>query len=809
MFCDINEKIKEKWITKLAHLYSIHTAEIDDILPFGQEDKILVWKVMDAKVHPNSDHLNVVQVYLGEKLWQRQIVCWADNVREAKYVAVSIEWAVVKWMTIAKTNLRWEESNGMICSADELDLQEERDWNIIKLEDHFDVNLLETKLGTPFYELEVEILGNNWEIYKSTLKDTTFEIDNKFITNRPDLFWVIWNAREFGAVFDLDFKAYSSKNKEKIESQIKGASKINVEVTSPNVLSYNLYWVKDIATKQSPLWISQMLYKAWINPKYDIVDLTNWILTEIGQPTHAFDADKIEWKITIRQAKNWEIFNALNGKEYTLEESDIVIADDKKILALAWIMWWAESAISEESKNIYFEIAIFDAVTVRLTSSRLWLRTDASARYEKSLDVMMRESSICRIYDILEYLGKNPTISGQFEFTDEKRINKIEIAINYETINTNLGKVIEKSRVKTILEKLGFVIKSETAEWLVVLVPSWRATKDVSIKEDLVEEIWRVYGYENIEWTPIFGNFEALPKNIDIELKDKINNYFSSNGFFEVYNYSFSWEDIDAKLLYSNNDNAVRILNACNVDLSLMRRSMFSSLIPNVVENKKIEENFAFFEIGKIFEKIGENKFTETRKIAWFGYWKDFSFVKWSIFGLLNSLLPDEQIDIIQWLNDQFFHPNKSWVITVNWVEIAKIWYLTPEIASNFDIEDGKTIIFEIDFETLKKFYLSNEKLFKEFSRFPGITRDLNFVLDEKKPVWEIINLIKFQSNLIKNVWVADIYINAEKIWEDKKSVTFNFLIQDDTKTITDKEALDLQEQIIANLEKEWIKLRW
>ncbi|MDD3120502.1 MAG: phenylalanine--tRNA ligase subunit beta, partial [Candidatus Gracilibacteria bacterium] len=542
--------------------------------------------------------------------------------------------------------------------------------------------------------------------------------------------------------------------------------------------------------------------------KYDIVDITNWLLVEFGQPTHAFDADKIEGSITVRQALNGEKINALNGDTYELKDSDIVIADDKKILAIAGIMGGIDSAVTETTKNVCFEIATFDATTVRLTATRIGLRTDASARYEKSLDPLLNKPAFYRIIDLMKFLGKNSTISGKSEYIDTNKINKIEIEVSFEFINRKLGKEISVETCKKILSKLGFEIIKESEKSLTLKVPSWRATKDISIKEDIVEEIGRIYGYENIEEKAIFGPFEVASKNKDIEIKNKIVNYFSGTGFFEVCNYSFSGEEIDKKLLFENTSNAVRIENAFNVDFSIMRRNLFCSLMPNIVENQKISDAFSFFEIGKKFEKLAENKFTEILSIAGFSYGKDFEFIKSSLDGFLKTLIPGIKFEVIQGLDNQFFHPNKSGKYIINGKNIINFGYINPEIALNFDFDDTKTILFEVDYEILKEFYLVNEGLFKEFSRFPGIPRELNFVFDKKRSIGEVIKLIENQSDLIQSIDVIDIYEDENKIGINKKSITFSLFLQDLEKTITDKDALKVQEKIIANLEKEGIILR-
>ena len=319
----------------------------------------------------------------------------------------------------------------MICSEDELGLQEDRAAGIMVLENHFPESFLESKLGTPFYDLEVTVPGNGTSDYSFPLRDTIFEIDNKFITNRPDLFSCEGNAREFGAIFSLPFKPYTGKL-----PVISGKLPVNIE--TPNVLAYDLISLENIQSGKSPLGIDWMLRKAGLSPKFDFVDITNYIMTELGQPMHAFDAEKVVGTLTVRQARDGEKVLALDSKEYTLLGKDIVIADDEKVLAVAGVIGGMSSAISETTKHVYFESACFDPVSIRLTSQRLGIRTDASMRFEKSLDPTLATRAMPRVFDLLSFLGKNGTCTGAFSYLNREKVRDIEIATDLGFIEKKL-----------------------------------------------------------------------------------------------------------------------------------------------------------------------------------------------------------------------------------------------------------------------------------------------------------------------------------------------------------------------------------
>ncbi len=445
-YTNISPLLGELGATKLAHLYSIHTAEIDAIEEIWAEEKVVIAKVVSTRPHPDSDHLNLVELDCGS-LGARKIVCGAENVRTARYVAVALVGAKLgaeRDFEIKLSTIRGEASEGMICSEDELGLQEERALGIMVLENYFPESLLDSKLGTPFYDLELSIPGNGNIKYSFPLKDTVFEIDNKFITNRPDLFSCEGNAREFGAIFSLPFTPYTGTFPEV-------SGKLSVEIDSAHVLSYDLISIKDIQAGTSPLGIDQMLRKAGLSPKFDLVDITNYIMTELGQPMHAFDADKVVGNIIVRQAREGEILLALDSKEYALTSKDIVIADSEKVLAIAGVIGGMSSAVSETTKNVYFEAACFDPVSIRLTSQRLAIRTDSSMRFEKSLDPTLARRVLPRVLDILKFLGKNTVCSGAFSYLDSTKVRDISITTDLAFVEKKLGLAISKERVSDIL----------------------------------------------------------------------------------------------------------------------------------------------------------------------------------------------------------------------------------------------------------------------------------------------------------------------------------------------------------------------
>lgn len=339
-------------------------------------------------------------------------------------------------------------SRGMICGADEIGLATESDGGIMVLETLWDATLLESMIGESLFDLKLTFPGINGEVYEYPIRDTTFEIDNKFITNRPDLFGVYGNAREWGAVFGLSFCPYIPKNR------TENIKELPLKIETTRCLAYNAIKMENISVAKSPIGISLMMERAGLSPKMDLVDITNLLLTEFGQPMHVFDADKISGTITVRLAKTGEKILALNGIEYELTLEDMVIADDHGPIALAGVIGGMNSAVSLETKNVIWESATFDAVSVRLSAQRHGVRTDASTRYEKSLDPLLAKFATARIWEYLEFLSKNIETTGAVSYLDAKQVNTPRITVSYDFINMKSGTTIPQEKINTILTNL-------------------------------------------------------------------------------------------------------------------------------------------------------------------------------------------------------------------------------------------------------------------------------------------------------------------------------------------------------------------
>jgi phenylalanyl-tRNA synthetase beta chain len=473
-------------------------------------------------------------------------------------------------------------------------------------------------------------------------------------------------------------------------------------------------------------------------------------------------------------------------------------------------MWWMESAISETTKNIFIESACFDASSIRLTAQRLWLRSDSSTRYEKSLDPLLTYKALARALDFLEFIWKKWIIEGDFEYLDKTQLKSAILALDPEFVIKKIWVSIPNCEIERILTALWFTYVQNS--WIYdVTVPSWRVTKDISIKEDLAEEIGRVFWYEKVPETPVIWGQVVYADNKSVSLRQSTQNYFASKWWLEVYNYSFSNEQLDEKIGLKNHDNSIKILNAYSNEFTIMRRNMVANLLVNVADNKKLWDKFSFFEISKIEWKQWD-KFIEVPKIAWISYSKDFSVFQSDLLWFINTSIPNVLFSIDQWTDLEiypYFHPNKSWRLVLStWQTIWAFWYINPQVATNFDIDDSKVLYFELDFKSILDLSIDADHIFKELPKYPWIEREINFVMEEKTSAWAIVEKILDTHKFVRSVKILDTYRNEDKLWKDKKSVTFSASLLDYEKTITDEEALNIQNLIITNLSKIWIELR-
>lgn len=775
---------------------TMHSVEIDRVEKLLERfDKIVVGKILEINKHPNADRLSLAKVDIGAKE-PLSVVCGAPNIESGQKVPVALVGAVLpNGIEIKEAKVRGEKSHGMLCAPDELGLGS----------DHSGILILEKGAKT----------GENFGRYLK-LDDTVFDIDNKTITNRPDLWGHIGLAREI-AVF-LNTKT-TGKFKKILGGKIKVSpklEKLNIKVLDRDLCPrYTAIRLERVAVKESPDWIKERLRAVGIRSINNIVDATNYVMLELGQPMHAFDVKEVK-QIIVRRAKKGEKIKTLDGQDRELDPEMLLIANASKPLAVAGVMGGETSEIDEKTTAIILESANFSAHETRKTSTKLGLRTESSMRFEKSLDPNMCDIALQRCIDIIKKTCPRARITSQLLDISNFSLNTGQIDFDLEWFNKRLGENLDEKRVVGILEKLGFIIKEKNKNILKVEIPTWRATKDIDIKEDLLEEVARIYGYDNLK--PKMPQIlmktpeENKERKIEREIKDILSLGASST---EVHNYSFVGEEKLNKLKI-NPDSYVKLVNPISSVHTLLRQNLFSNLLDNIKTNQARYDKVSLFEIGSIFldtpgtvnkdNKKDENLLYQEKRLGLIeaGEAKDdvYGKVKGKLEYLLSGfyLIPKYETaeNVPDWSDRKTFAKIKIGDESVGFLGKAE-----RKVASSLGIKK-EVALLEVNFSKIFNLIVSSPvKAHKEGSKFPPAERDLAFVVSDKVLYNDIKKEIEEFNDLIEKVELFDVY-QGGSLEKGKKNLAFHITYLSPEKTLRAEEVDELQKKLAKAIEKKF-----
>ncbi|MDP4197104.1 MAG: phenylalanine--tRNA ligase subunit beta [Bacteroidota bacterium] len=791
-------KISLNWIKNYVDLSGISSDDITDKLTIsGLEvediedkaklfDNFVVGYVKERKKHPNADKLSVCIVSTGEE--DLNVVCGAPNVAAGQKIAFAKIGAVVPngGFKITKAKLRGEVSMGMICSANELGISD----------DHSGIMVLDPSLpaGMPL----AEALG---------LNDVVFELG--ITPNRPDALCHIGVARDLAAIFGRKMTLPEVDLKE-IEEDINGAASIEVENTT-GCPRYTAKVVKNVTVKESPEWLKQRLVAIGLRPINNIVDITNFILHEAGQPLHAFDLDMLkDHKIVVKNAKEGESFVTLDSKERKLSAADLMICDAAKPVAIAGVMGGENSEVTPETKNVLIESAYFNPSSIRKTAKRLILSTDASYRFERGTDPNNTLYAASRAAQLMAELGGGEVLKGTIDVYPQK-IEPLKVNLRYARITTVMGFEIAEPDVKNILLGLGFTILSENKDSLDVEVPTYRP--DIEREVDLIEEVARIYGYDKIP--PVERIAIALEEKTDQSAyQDKLRETANSLGFYEMITNS-----LQPKEIASITGKTIDMLNPDSLDMASLRTSLLPGALIAVAKNLNVgQKDLMLFEVGHVFNKIAPeiksfDDFSEENKIGFIitgkaqttqWYEKERAFDIYDLKGLLSAFL--DKIGLDNELKDLYTHvENKNFDYT-----FAKLYKdtvvgfggaVSKDVLKKFDINQ-EVFAFEFNIEALKSIQLE-PKRFKELLKYPKIVRDCAFILDRQITCEEVVNVIrKGSSALLKKVELFDIF-ESGNLGNNKKSMAFSLEYFDESRTLKDEEVEKDFNRAVETVKKE------
>ena len=753
--------------------------EYDTAEPLINCTNLIVGEVIECSDHPDSDHLHVCKVNVGNEILD--IVCGAPNCRKGIKVIVALNGAKLPGGEIKKGMIRGQVSNGMLCSIAELGLEHK----FLKEED---INgICELPLDTKVGSDPIKALGLDDEV-----------IDFELTSNRGDLLSVMGMAYELGAIYNKKVKdidlTYTNNN-----DDINNEFKVKVETKScPLFLAKKAI---NVTIKESPEFIKSRLIASGIRPINNVVDISNYVMLETGQPLHFYDADRLGDTLIVRDARDNEELTTLDNIKRTLSNDDIVIANSKESVGLAGVMGGLSTEVENDTKNIIIESAIFDNIRVRKTSKKI-LRSEASNRFEKGLDPKRTYMAIERSCHLLEKYADATIVGGIVKYDETNSDDKI-IEISVDKINKVLGINLDSNTVKEIYERLGFTVTGE--DTLTVSVPSRRL--DINIKEDLIEEAGRIYGMDNIKGKlPVLNVITGTYNKTRRQIKNKLVDL----GLNETLSYTLIPYN-NVKEFTIDNFEPISLADPMSEDRSTLRYSLLYSLKEIYKYNKDRNlENISIFEMGKGFYKE-DGIYKETNKLAILmtgDYYLDIKNTKvdfYVIKGILEELMDylgfNNRYRLVVSNLPKEFHPGQSAIIELQGKQVGIIGKLHPNVIK------GDVYALELDLDKVLA-NRSSKMTYKEISKFPSSTKDIAFIVNKDVTCEELEKIIKKAGGRILNKCeLFDLYI-GENVDQNSKSLAFKLVFSDPTHTLSEEEVMNSFNKIIEEVEKTGAKLR-
>lgn len=779
--------------TQIAYDLTMRTVEVEDIVDTAEKfHDIVVGKITSVEAHPNADKLRVCMVDIGEAE-DIQIVCGGSNLYEGEKVVVSKPGAEVYWhgeielMNIKETKMRGVASYGMICGAEE-----------VYLEDFYPTD--DPAIIVDLGDIDAEPGQNIADIIG--MNDTVLEIDNKSLTNRPDLWGHYGIARELAAIYKLPLKPLD----EFVAPE--GLREYDVEIDSPEkCYRYTGLEIRNLSIKESPLWMKTAIINGGMRPINAIVDITNYIMLSVGQPTHAFDRTHVTGeKIIVRDARSEEKLELLDGANIELTTEDLVICDTEGPMALAGIRGGKKDSILNDTVDVVLEVANFTASTIRNTGKRFDEKTDSSIRYEKGIDTQRVEQGLALGMKLFK------EIFPEAEFTAFKDVNPVvtkraEVDITKAFLDTRLGKVLKEKEISDTLGRLGFDVQVKNGVYHTV-APTWRSTGDITMRDDVLGEIARLVGYENFESKPLPVNFENAVHQIDTDLNRNLREHLAFRcGFNEIFTYPW----IDEKYVKAAKiemENGIRLATPPAPELATLRQSLVPGSLEAIVKNLRYYDNFKVFEVAEVFEKgefhpSSEDETLPVHRLMLTGalVGKDAKSLFFEAKGVVESLprychmnrYQFKQVQKPSWADSDVYlniiNDEKEVIGSLGLVSVATL--------ADAGIKKASAAIFELDVKKLVPFTSRTNK-FQHLPQFPLVEEDLSLLADEDVKWEDIYDAIKYMA---KEVNFIEEYRGAQ-IPEGKKSIMLRIKLGNDDSTMTAKQIEKKTKNILNVLAK-------
>ncbi len=775
-------------LRELIGRFTLSTAEVEDIYEYGRNIRdVVVGRIIEIKDHPNSKKLHLVKVDIGTEVVD--CVCGAPNVFEGAVVPFAKLGGQVGDLEIREARIAGEISHGMCCSEKELGISD----------DHSGLMILD----------DTHPLGTDVKTFMQ-LEDTVFEVDNKSLTNRPDLWGHYGIAREIAVLTRRPLKPLDVVN----TSAYKDLAKLDVTVEdTERCFRYSCITVSDIKVKKAPVNMRIRLSYCGMRPINLLADLTNYLMMELGQPMHAFDNAKVS-KIRVKTYPETVNFKTLDGNERKVDPETLLICDEKEPVAVAGIMGGLLSEITQDTDSVLLESANFDAVSVRRSATRLGLRTDASARYEKTIDPELTIPAIERFLKLLTDIDPGVKVTSALTDCYVKHYDTITIDFDKKYVDKYTGIDISSDQIEETLKALGFAVTRKADDFSLV-VPTWRATKDVTIKADIIEEITRIYGYDNfdIRSTKSFLSpvRHSLERSNEFRIKQILTERYAMN---EVHSYIW-YESKTNKELGILTEPNIRIINSITAENDTIRAAIIPSLLGFVAKNADSSPEMGMYEIGRVADGLRADGLCDERKRLGIVlaskklsdkelYFKCKEIIEQTVFAIKNAAVTFAVKEEPARYN--YIHPVNSAGIHLKGVEIGYFSVINPRIRNKID-KKLNIAFAEIDIEDMEKVGAEPLK-YTEVSRYPGVTIDLSLLADKELRYEKIAAAVKeYKCEYLHNFYLVDIF-EDEKLLPGRKSVTVRFEFVSKERTLEGQEIQAMTEELLAILSRQGIELR-
>ncbi len=761
----------------------VESLEKVQAIPGGLEGLVIGY-VKEANQHPNADRLRVTKVDVGleEDL---QIVCGAPNVAAGQKVVVATVGTTVypnegEPFKINKSKIRGEVSEGMICAEDEIGLGKSHDGIMVLAED--------VEVGTlakDFFNLQ---------------DDFVYEIG--LTPNRADAASHMGVARDIAAYLEIPLIKPSVEEFKKENDNLNIAVEVLDEQAAPRYCGVS---ISGITVKESPDWLKEKLAVIGIRAINNVVDVTNYVLHDLGQPLHAFDADEITGgKVVVRKAEEGTVFNTLDGIERKLSSQDLMICNAAEPMCIAGVFGGEASGVKESTKNIFLESAYFNAVSVRKTSKRFGLKTDSSFRFERGTDPEITVYALKRAALLIKAIAGGSISSEIFDHYPNP-VSDFKVELSFDYVNKLIGKAIGDDKIRSIISALGIKIESEKDGVLQLSIPSYKV--DVTRPADVVEEILRIYGYDNIEIpSKVNASLNYVAKPDREVVQHTVADILVANGFYEILSNSLT------KSAYSTgSDHAVKILNPLSSDLDTMRQSLLYSGLEAIAYNSNRKNaDLKLFEFGKVYS-VSEEKYCEDAELAVFITGKNHA-PTWnqpavnSDFFRLKSIVDNilQRLGIVNPSPEELNHPEFAYGLEYRKGQkvLVKYGQVSSALLKKTDVEKP-VFAAVVNWDLLLTIIKNNKITYREVAKFPAVRRDLSMLIDSAVKFEQLKRIAqKTEKNLLKEIDVFDVY-QGDKLPEGKKSYALSFILQDEEKTLTDKQIDSIMQKLILNFEKE------